>query len=151
MVRAVREVSRDFRGHLVTIAAVDGWHCPTCGGVEFASKAFFARAQSEQQAIIRSDAERVRQWRKRLGLTQKRAADLFGGGINAFSEYERGKTQPSKSTVLLLKLLDKHPELLTEIGVRSCRCMIELNQQVDVMLLTLFRLLSNLDHSVTSG
>jgi len=59
----------------------------------------------------------VRVWRKRLGLTQKRAADLFGGGINAFSEYERGKTQPSKSTVLLLKLLDKHPELLKEIGV----------------------------------
>jgi HTH-type transcriptional regulator/antitoxin MqsA len=121
MVRAVRDVSRDFRGQTVTIAAVDGWHCATCGEVEFASKAeakrFFAKAQNEQQAIIRSEAEKVRLWRKRLGLTQKRAADLFGGGINAFSEYERGKTQPSKSTVLLLKLLDKHPELLKEIGV----------------------------------
>ena len=121
MVRAVRDVSRDFRGQTVTIAAVDGWHCQTCGEVEFASKAeakrFFAKAQKEQQAIIQSEAERVRLWRKRLGLTQKRAADLFGGGVNAFSEYERGKTQPSKSTVLLLKLLDKHPELLKEIGV----------------------------------
>jgi len=120
MVRAVRDVARDFRGQTVTIAAVDGWHCPTCGEVEFASKAaakrFFSKAQNEQQAIIQTEAERVRQWRKHLGLTQKRAADLFGGGINAFSEYERGKTQPSKSTVLLLKLLDKHPELLKEIG-----------------------------------
>lgn len=120
MVRAVRDVARDFRGQTVTIAAVDGWHCPTCGEVEFASKAtakhFFAKVQNEQQTIIQSEAERVRQWRKHLGLTQKRAADLFGGGINAFSEYERGKTQPSKSTVLLLKLLDKHPELLKEIG-----------------------------------
>lgn len=120
MVRAVRDVSHDFRGQVVTIAAVDGWHCPSCGEVEFASKAeaqrFFAEAQNAQQAIIQSEAERVRLWRKRLGLTQKRAADLFGGGINAFSEYERGKTQPSKSTVLLLKLLDKHPELLKEIG-----------------------------------
>ena len=52
---------------MVSIAAVDGWHCPS-------------------------------------------------GGVNAFSEYERGKTQASKSTVLLLKLLDKHPELLKEIG-----------------------------------
>lgn len=119
MVRAVRNVSRDFRGHAVTIAAVDGWHCPSCGEVEFAGEAaakhFFTEAQKEQQAIIQSEAKRVRLWRKRLGLTQKRAADLFGGGVNAFSEYERGKTQPSKSTVLLLKLLDKHPELLKEI------------------------------------
>lgn len=30
-------------------------------------------------------------------------------------EDERGKTQPHKSTVLLLKLLDKHPELLDEV------------------------------------
>lgn len=120
MVRTARDVSRNFRGQMVAIAAVDGWHCPACGEVEFASEAaakrFFAKAQKAQQAIIQSEAERVRQWRKRLGLTQKRAADLFGGGVNAFSEYERGKTQPSKSTLLLLKLLDQHPELLEEIG-----------------------------------
>ena len=29
--------------------------------------------------------------------------------------YERGKTQPHKSTVLLFKLLDKHPDLLAEL------------------------------------
>jgi HTH-type transcriptional regulator/antitoxin MqsA len=119
MVRAVRDVVRDFRGQNVTIAAVDGWHCASCGEVEFASKAaakrFFTEAQTEQQAIIQTEAERMRLWRKRLGLTQKDAADLFGGGINAFSEYERGKTQPSKSTVLLLKLLNTHPELMKEI------------------------------------
>jgi len=121
MVRAVRDVSRDCRGQTATIAAVDGWHCPVCGEVEFASEAaakrFFSKAQKAQQTIIRSEAERVRQWRKRLGLTQRHAADLFGGGVNAFSEYERGKTRPSKSTVLLLQLLDKHPELLKEIVV----------------------------------
>jgi len=42
-------------------------------------------------------------------------AGLFGGGASAFSEYERGKTQPHKSTVLLLRLLDRHPELLSEL------------------------------------
>ena len=120
MVRAARDVSRDFRGRMVSIAAVDGWHCPSCGEVELASEAaarrFLADVRKAQQSIVQSDAECVRQWRKRLGLTQKHAADLFGGGVNAFSEYERGKTQASKSTVLLLKLLDKHPELLKEIG-----------------------------------
>ena len=50
-----------------------------------------------------------------LGLRQVEAGHLFGGGSSAFSEYERGKTQPHKSTVLLFKLLDRHPELLDEL------------------------------------
>ena len=57
----------------------------------------------------------LRTTRKRLGLKQAEAAAIFGGGVNAFSEYERGIRQPSKSTVLLLKLLDRHPELLDEV------------------------------------
>jgi len=40
---------------------------------------------------------------------------MIGGGVNAFSEYERGVRQPAKSTVLLLKLLDQHPDLLPEV------------------------------------
>lgn len=31
------------------------------------------------------------------------------------SKFERGKTQPHKSTVLLFRLLDKHPDLLAEL------------------------------------
>lgn len=42
-------------------------------------------------------------------------AFIFGGGASAFSEYERGKTQPHKSTVILLELLGKHPELMSEV------------------------------------
>jgi len=57
----------------------------------------------------------LRAIRKRLGLNQSEAADIFGGGVNAFSEYERGVRQPAKSTVLLLKLLDQHPDLLPEV------------------------------------
>jgi HTH-type transcriptional regulator/antitoxin MqsA len=48
-------------------------------------------------------------------LRQSGAGKLFGGGASAFSEYERGKTQPHKSTALLLRLLGKHPELLDEL------------------------------------
>jgi len=57
----------------------------------------------------------LRTTRKKLGLKQSEAGQLFGGGISAFSEYERGKAQPHQSTVLLLKLLEKHPELLKEL------------------------------------
>jgi HTH-type transcriptional regulator/antitoxin MqsA len=43
------------------------------------------------------------------------AADIFGGGANAFSRYENGKTKPSLALVKLLELLDRHPELLEEV------------------------------------
>ncbi len=69
--------------------------------------AFSAEADRELAASLRAI-------RKKLGLKQVEAGRLFGGGINAFSEYGRGKTQPHKSTVLLLNLLHKHPELLQE-------------------------------------
>ncbi|MCF2965776.1 type II toxin-antitoxin system MqsA family antitoxin, partial [Yersinia pestis subsp. pestis] len=33
----------------------------------------------------------------------------------AFSRYEKGKALPHPSTIKLLQVLDKHPELLNEI------------------------------------
>jgi HTH-type transcriptional regulator/antitoxin MqsA len=53
--------------------------------------------------------------RKKLALDQREAAEIFGGGINAFSRYENGKTKPPLALVKLLKVLDRHPELLDEI------------------------------------
>ena len=53
--------------------------------------------------------------RKKLALDQREAAEIFGGGINAFSRYENGKTKPPLSLVKLLKVLDRHPDLLNEV------------------------------------
>ena len=53
--------------------------------------------------------------RKKLALDQREAAALFGGGVNAFSRYENGKTKPPLALVKLLKVLDRHPELLDEV------------------------------------
>jgi HTH-type transcriptional regulator/antitoxin MqsA len=53
--------------------------------------------------------------RKKLALDQLEAAEIFGGGINAFSRYENGKTKPPLALVKLLKVLDRHPELLAEV------------------------------------
>jgi HTH-type transcriptional regulator/antitoxin MqsA len=53
--------------------------------------------------------------RRKLALDQKEAAAIFGGGVNAFSRYENGKTRPPLALVKLLKVLDKHPELLGEV------------------------------------
>lgn len=53
--------------------------------------------------------------RKKLALDQREASEIFGGGINAFSRYENGKTRPPLALVKLLKVLDRHPELLSEV------------------------------------
>jgi HTH-type transcriptional regulator/antitoxin MqsA len=53
--------------------------------------------------------------RRKLGLDQRQAADIFGGGVNAFSRYENGKTKPPLALVKLLRVLDRRPELLDEI------------------------------------
>lgn len=115
-----RDLVFTYRDQTATVPAISGWHCPVCGECEFdpgegeryghAVDAFAAQVDAELASLLRNI-------RKRLGLKQAEAGKLFGGGINAFSEYERGKTQPHKSTVLLLKLLDRHPDLLNEIRV----------------------------------
>jgi HTH-type transcriptional regulator/antitoxin MqsA len=57
----------------------------------------------------------IRKTRKKLKLDQQEAAEIFGGGPNAFSRYENGKTRPSQALVQLLKILDKHPDLINEV------------------------------------
>ncbi|MDR2213628.1 MAG: type II toxin-antitoxin system MqsA family antitoxin [Pseudomonadales bacterium] len=103
---------------------IAGWHCPICGEIEYApgtgSAARVSAAMDAAAAKAKAHAaEKLRNTRRKLKLTQAEAGRLFGGGASAFSEYERGKTQPHKSTVLLLRLLNKHPELLNEIRAQS--------------------------------
>jgi HTH-type transcriptional regulator/antitoxin MqsA len=113
-----RDLRFDYKGKSSLVPAVSGWHCPVCFECEFdrlegqrysrAVDAFAAQTDADE-------AEEIRAARKALGLNQAEAGRIFGGGISAFSEYERGKTQAHKSTVLLLRLLAKHPELLNEL------------------------------------
>ncbi|MDR0780884.1 MAG: type II toxin-antitoxin system MqsA family antitoxin [Pseudomonadales bacterium] len=120
LVRATRDVTNDIEGELFVVKRISGWHCPVCGEVEFAQDDDSAERYSLalEAATTRANerkAQQLRSTRKKLKLTQAEAGCLFGGGMSAFSEYERGKTQPHKSTVLLLRLLDRHPELLNEL------------------------------------
>ena len=54
----------------------------------------------------------------KLRLDQQEAAELFGGGANAFSRYETCKTKPALALVKLFKVLDRHPDLLAEVRAR---------------------------------
>jgi HTH-type transcriptional regulator/antitoxin MqsA len=119
MVFGHRDVARDFEGAVITVPDVEGWFCTACGKLEFdtpeSARSFFDQVTALQQQKRARQAEVLRAIRKQLKLTQRQAAELFGCGANAFSEYERGTTRPTRSTVMLLRLLDHHPELLQEL------------------------------------
>jgi len=57
----------------------------------------------------------IRGIRKRLGLTQKRAGQIIGGGPNAFQKYECGDVMISKPADTALRLLARDPARLDEI------------------------------------
>lgn len=106
------------QGESVTLTGLSGYFCPACGDGWF-DDASSARVSAAGNTLVLQAREQrrqeVRRIRRKLGLTQKEAAALFGGGPNAFSLYERGKIEPHTSTFALLGLLDRHPELVVEI------------------------------------
>jgi HTH-type transcriptional regulator/antitoxin MqsA len=118
LVHEARDLVFNYRDQTCTVPSVSGWHCPVCAECEFDAgegQRYSMVVDSFAATVDTELAASMRAIRKKLGLKQAEAARLFGGGINAFSEYERGKTKPPRSTMVLLRLLDKHPELLAEI------------------------------------
>ena len=120
MVRSKKDAVIEYRGHRATVRAVDGWHCPACGEVEFAGKEGTRYAAALEKLRLKIDAEEsaeLARIRKKLNISQRRAAAIAGGGVNAFSRYENGKARPVAAVINLFRLLDKHPELIDEIMV----------------------------------
>ena len=119
MVRRKNDAVIAYRGHQTTVRALDGWHCPACGEIEFAGKEGERYAHALEKLRLKVDAEEAAELvriRKKLGLSQRRAAEIAGGGVNVFSRYENGKARPVAAVVNLFRLLDKHPELMDEIA-----------------------------------
>lgn len=115
-----RDLPYAYKGEATTIPAVTGEFCPACGEVILESGES-DRVMREMRAFARQvnaavvDPAFIVQVRKKLSLDQREAAEIFGGGVNAFSRYETGKTRPPLALVKLLKALDRHPDLLKEV------------------------------------
>ncbi len=120
LVRDTRDLPYTYKGEATTIAAVTADFCPACNE-SITDAAETDRVMREMQAFNQQvnaaivDPAFIVGVRKKLDLGQREAADLFGGGVNAFSRYENGRTKPPLALVKLLRLLDRHPELLDEI------------------------------------
>lgn len=120
LVHETRDMPYTYKGETTTIPAVSGEFCPACGE-SVLDAAESARVSATMLVFNRQvnasivDPAFIVSVRKKLALDQREAAEIFGGGINAFSRYENGKTRPPLALVKLLKVLDRHPELLNEI------------------------------------
>jgi HTH-type transcriptional regulator/antitoxin MqsA len=109
----------EFKGESTQVTGLSGWFCSACDEAIFDDDSARRYGEAGDALIARARAHRqteIRRIRKKLGLTQIEAGKLVGVGKVAFSRYERGETQAPEPLVKLLRLVDRHPELLGEIG-----------------------------------
>lgn len=120
LVHDTRDMPYTYKGESTNLPAVTGDFCPACG------EAVLDRSESVRVGALMSEFNKqvnasivdpafITRVRKKLKLDQRQAAEIFGGGVNAFSRYENGKTKPPLALVRLLRILDRHPELLNEL------------------------------------
>jgi HTH-type transcriptional regulator / antitoxin MqsA len=98
---------------------VNGWWCESCGEGILAGEDL--RKYSRALQNLKAKAEQVlppaevAAIREKLGLSQRQASELLGGGPRAFQKYEAGSQTPSVPMSHLLKLLARDPARLQEL------------------------------------
>ncbi len=108
LIHEARPRTITYRDHTASISQTADY-CDSCG------EAFLSPSDSKSTEKAVADFKRkvdhlltsdeIKEIRRKYKITQKQAATLFGGGINAFSKYERGEAIQNRSTDLLLKLI----------------------------------------------
>ena len=120
LIHDTRDILHTYKGETTVIENVTGDFCPACG--ESLLEAAEARRMSNVMSDFRKqvnasivDPKFIMDVREKLALDQKQAAEIFGGGHNAFSRYENGRTKPPLALIQLFRVLNRHPDLLAEI------------------------------------
>lgn len=111
----VKAVEQIYKGK-VFVSESQGAFCDHCADgfatFDSAEESAWLAFRDQVDAAEAADLARIR---KKLKLSQLEAAQLAGGGKNAFSRYERGQAKPVAAVINLFRLLDGHPELLKEL------------------------------------
>ncbi len=120
LMQDTRDLPYTYKGESTAIPGVTGEFCAACGesvldATESARVSAMMLDFNKQVNASIVDPAFIASVRKKLSLDQREAAEIFGGGVNAFSRYENGKTKPPLALVKLLKVLEKHPDLLSEV------------------------------------
>jgi len=108
---------------MLHVADLECYRCDACG----ADPVFTDQIRRNQLKI--ADTKRahdglltgaqIRGVRERLGLTQSQASEVFGGGANAFSKYERGDVMQSVAMDRLLKVADFVPGVMDFLRIEA--------------------------------
>jgi len=106
-----------------------GWWCSECDEAIFDGKALAVRERAflglkaEVDGVLGPDE--VAAIRTKLGLSQRAAGELLGGGPRSFQKYEAGTQAVSIPMSNLLRLLARDPSRLEELrqarGVKKAR------------------------------
>jgi HTH-type transcriptional regulator/antitoxin MqsA len=118
MVWKIMDETLSYGGQSLTLHGMRGEFCPACSEGMWDTESYrrYAEAQTALLRSVKGDVGgEIRRIRKGLNLTQAQLAESFGVGKAAFSRYERGETRPPAPVVKLLKLLERHPDLLKEM------------------------------------
>jgi len=119
MTDKIMDETLSYGGQSLTLHGMKGDFCPECGEGVWDEESY-RRYTEAQSALVRATKEDVsadiRRIRKSLKLTQTELSEVVGIGKVAFSRYERGETRPPAPLVKLLKLVERHPDLLAEMS-----------------------------------
>lgn len=108
-------VHQDHKKRVKTLA----WWCGDCDEAILDGKALAIRERAFLE--LKADVDdvlgphEVMQVRQKLGLSQRAAGELLGGGPRAFQKYEAGKQAVSAPMSNLLRLLANDPARLEEL------------------------------------
>jgi len=109
-----------YRGRTVRVDGLEYSLCKKCGADPVLAE------QAKRNQVRFSDAKReidgllssadIRKARRYLGLTQHAASSVFGGGLNAFSKYERGEVIQSKAMDKLIRVSCRYSDAWTYVN-----------------------------------
>jgi HTH-type transcriptional regulator/antitoxin MqsA len=114
--RGVRPMTISYRGRSVVVD-MPGWYADDgiadsvhSGEDMKVSDRALHRLKAVAEGLLLP--EEVRRIRRKLGLSQREAGGVIGGGPNAFQKYEAGDVVVSQGIASALRVLDAHPEAL---------------------------------------
>jgi HTH-type transcriptional regulator / antitoxin MqsA len=118
MVRDVRPMTITYKGQSSTFD-MPGWYCQesdesvhTGEDMKISDSALKVLKIKVENLLAPQEVRRIR---LKMGLTQRQAGTVIGGGPNAFQKYEAGNTLVSKGISNFLRVLERHPEEVEEL------------------------------------
>ena len=115
-----KDYTYTYKGESLVLKQLPGLYCCQCDEVIYSMEinqliADAADILNKKVNATEVTPDFIAQVRAQLSLTQAQADSVFGVGVNMFLRYESGRAVPSIAAIKLLRLLNKHPELLEEL------------------------------------